>query len=45
MISTELKSDQQDLITRVSVLAREKFAARAAEYDRTASFPAEAFCD
>ena len=41
----ELTSDQQDLIDRVSVLAREKFAPRAAEYDRTATFPAEDFDD
>lgn len=36
---------QQDLINRVSTLAREKFAPRAAEYDRTATFPAEDFDD
>ena len=41
----ELSDKQQELITRVSVLAREKFAARAAEYDRTATFPAEDFED
>ena len=41
----ELTSDQQDLIDRVSVLARENFAPRAAEYDRTATFPAEDFDD
>jgi alkylation response protein AidB-like acyl-CoA dehydrogenase len=41
----ELNTEQQDLINRVSVLAREKFAARAAEYDRTATFPAEDFED
>ena len=41
----ELTSDQQDLIDRVSVLAREKFAPRAAEYDRTATFPTEDFDD
>ena len=41
----ELTEDQQDLIDRVSVLAREKFAPRAAEYDRTATFPAEDFDD
>jgi alkylation response protein AidB-like acyl-CoA dehydrogenase len=41
----ELNTEQQDLINRVSVLAREKFAPRAAEYDRTATFPAEDFDD
>jgi alkylation response protein AidB-like acyl-CoA dehydrogenase len=41
----DLSSGQQDLINRVSVLARENFAARAAEYDRTATFPAEDFDD
>ena len=45
MITTESKIEQQDLINRVSVLAREKFAPRAAEYDRTATFPAEDFDD
>ncbi len=51
MITTDLKNEfdlsaeQQDLISRVSVLAREKFAPRAAEYDRTATFPAEDFDD
>jgi alkylation response protein AidB-like acyl-CoA dehydrogenase len=55
MITTDLKNDsysqldlsaeQQDLINRVGVLAREKFAPRAAEYDRTATFPAEDFDD
>jgi len=51
MITTDLKNEfdlsaeQQDLINRVSVLAREKFAPRAAEYDRTATFPTEDFDD
>ena len=46
MITTESTTDtQQDLINRVGVLAREKFAPRAAEYDRTATFPAEDFDD
>ena len=41
----ELTDGQQELINRVSVLACEKFAPRAAEYDRTATFPAEDFVD
>lgn len=41
----DLKSDQHELINRVRTLAREKFAPRAAEYDRTATFPAEDFED
>jgi alkylation response protein AidB-like acyl-CoA dehydrogenase len=41
----ELSPEQQDLINRVGVLARENFAARADEYDRTATFPAEDFDD
>jgi len=41
----ELTAEQQDLINRIGTLAREKFAARAAEYDRTATFPAEDFDD
>jgi hypothetical protein len=41
----DLSAEQQDLINRVGVLARENFAARAAEYDRTATFPAEDFDD
>src|SRR6185295_19977723 len=41
----DLKPDQQELIDRMATLAREKFAPRAAEYDRTASFPAEDFVD
>jgi len=41
----ELKSDQQELIERVSILARDNFAPRAAQYDQTASFPAEDFDD
>ena len=41
----DLTTEQQDLINRVSVLARENFAPRAAEYDRTATFPAEDFDD
>ena len=41
----ELTDGQQELINRVSALAREKFAPRAPEYDRTATFPAEDFAD
>jgi alkylation response protein AidB-like acyl-CoA dehydrogenase len=41
----ELTNEQQELINRVSVLARENFATRAAEYDRTATFPFEDFDD
>jgi len=41
----ELTDNQQELIYRVSALAQENFAARAAEYDRTATFPAEDFDD
>ena len=41
----ELSDKQQELILRVSALAQENFAARAAEYDRTAAFPAEDFDD
>ena len=41
----DLSSEQQELINRVAVLARENFAARAAEYDRTATFPFEDFDD
>ena len=41
----DLNRAQQDLINRVGTLAREKFAQRAAEYDRTATFPAEDFDD
>src|ERR1051325_8986540 len=41
----DLNAEQQDLINRVARLAREKFAPRADEYDRTATFPAEDFDD
>src|SRR5262249_6196180 len=36
---------EQDLIERVAGLARGRFAARAEQYDRTTSFPAEDFDD
>src|SRR6266850_5378940 len=41
----DLNSEQQELINRVSTLAQEKFASRAAHYDRTATFPVEDFED
>jgi alkylation response protein AidB-like acyl-CoA dehydrogenase len=41
----ELNRDQQELIERVGVLAKENFAPRADSYDRTATFPAEDFDD
>jgi alkylation response protein AidB-like acyl-CoA dehydrogenase len=41
----ELSNEQQELINRVAVLARENFAPRAPEYDRNASFPFEDFDD
>jgi alkylation response protein AidB-like acyl-CoA dehydrogenase len=41
----ELATEKQDLIDRVSSLAQEKFAQRAAYYDQTATFPAEDFED
>jgi alkylation response protein AidB-like acyl-CoA dehydrogenase len=39
------KSDQQELIERMSMLAQENFARRAPEYDQLAVFPAEDFED
>ncbi len=41
----ELEIDQQELINRVRALAQQNFAARAAHYDQTATFPAEDFDD
>jgi alkylation response protein AidB-like acyl-CoA dehydrogenase len=41
----ELKSDQQELIERMSMLAQENFARRAPHYDQLAVFPAEDFED
>lgn len=41
----ELKSEQQELIERMSMLAQENFARRAPEYDQLAVFPAEDFED
>jgi alkylation response protein AidB-like acyl-CoA dehydrogenase len=40
-----LTLNKQTLIERISQLARDKFASRAAGYDRTASFPTEDFED
>ena len=41
----QLSDAQQELIDRVSMLAHENFARRAAHYDQTATFPAEDFED
>jgi alkylation response protein AidB-like acyl-CoA dehydrogenase len=41
----DLNGEQQDLVQRVSKMAEERFAPRAAEYDRTATFPTEDFDD
>jgi alkylation response protein AidB-like acyl-CoA dehydrogenase len=41
----DLNAEQQEIINRVAVLARENFAARAPRYDETATFPAEDFDD
>lgn len=41
----DLSSEQQELINRVAVLARDNFAGRAAKYDETATFPFEDFDD
>lgn len=41
----ELNSSQQELLARARDLASSRFAPRAAEYDRTASFPKEDFED
>jgi alkylation response protein AidB-like acyl-CoA dehydrogenase len=41
----DLSLEQQEIINRVAVLARENFAARAAEYDQNATFPFEDFDD
>ena len=47
MIETQLDltCDHQALVDRVRELARERFAPRAADYDQTATFPAEDFED
>lgn len=41
----DLAPEKQTLVDRVGALARERFAPRAAAYDRTASFPADDFAD
>jgi alkylation response protein AidB-like acyl-CoA dehydrogenase len=41
----DLTDSKQALINRVRDLARDKFAPRASQYDRTATFPAEDFDD
>src|SRR5207245_635333 len=41
----EPKSEQRELVDRMSMLAHENFARRAAHYDQTAAFPAEDFED
>src|SRR5262245_52114021 len=41
----QLSDEQQELVDRVSMLARENFARRAAGYDQTATFPAADFED
>jgi alkylation response protein AidB-like acyl-CoA dehydrogenase len=41
----DLSPEKKELINRVGGLAREKFAPRAAEYDRTATFPVDDFDD
>jgi alkylation response protein AidB-like acyl-CoA dehydrogenase len=41
----KLRNDQQVIVDAVRTLAREHFSPRAAQYDRTATFPAEDFDD
>ena len=43
--SFRLRDEQVALIERAQVLAADKFAARAAQYDRTATFPTENYHD
>lgn len=45
MLNFDLTADQEALIDRFSILARENFAPRAAYYDQTATFPGEDFKD
>lgn len=42
-MQTHLIYDQQAILERLSQLTQEQFASRAAQYDKTASFPAENF--
>jgi len=44
-MNLDLPPGRQALVDRAAALAREKFAPRAAEYDRTATFPAADFDD
>jgi alkylation response protein AidB-like acyl-CoA dehydrogenase len=44
-VQLELATEKQSLIGRAAELARERFAPRAAGYDRAAAFPAEDFAD
>lgn len=44
-LDLELDDRQRALVERMAVLAREKFAPRAAHYDRTATFPLDDFED
>lgn len=44
-MTPDLLPDRQALVDRVAALARERFAPRAAGYDRAAAFPAEDFHD
>src|SRR6185295_15575502 len=45
MIDLGLTGDRQALVERAAALAAERFAPRAAEYDRTAAFPIDDFRD
>ncbi|NET17596.1 MAG: acyl-CoA/acyl-ACP dehydrogenase, partial [Okeania sp. SIO1H6] len=42
-MQTHIIYDQQTVLERLSQLTQEQFASRAAQYDKTASFPAENF--
>ncbi len=44
-LQAEARNSQQELVSAVRDLARNKFAARAAAYDREAAFPREDFTD
>src|SRR5215470_8964755 len=45
VFSSELNPEQQELLERTSVLARERLAPRAAAYDRDTDYPVEDFKD